>query len=117
MKNYNRSDRVGDLIRQEVANFILHGEIKDPRVGFVTITGVKMSRDMKNARVFFSMIGSPEEIAESEEGLNSASGFIRRFLARQLNLKRIPEIKFSFDDSLEYSSHIEEVLKDIKKDS
>jgi ribosome-binding factor A len=114
-RNYKRSDRVGDLIREEVASMILHGEIKDHRVGFVTITHVKMSADLKDAKVYFSQIGRREEKTRSREGLNHASGYVRRALAKRLSLKHIPTVSFFFDDSLEYAEHIEKVIKDIKK--
>ncbi len=114
--NYKRSDRVGDLIREEVASMILHGEIKDHRVGFVTITHVDMSADLKNAKVYFSQIGRREDKTKSREGLNHASGYVRRALAKRLSLKHIPTVSFFFDDSLEYSEHIEKVIRDIKKE-
>ena len=110
---YKRTDRVGDLIRKEIASMLLHGDIKDPRIGMVTITLVKLSPDFRNATVYFSIIGTEKEKAESESGLNSATGFIRRRLAKNLKLKRIPTISFKFDDSIEYSSHIAEVLRDV----
>lgn len=112
---YNRADRVGDLIKEEIASLLAHGDIKDPRLGFVTITHVKMSPDLKEARAYFSQLGSEKEVASSLEGLNSASGYIRRALARSLKLKYIPHITFFFDETLEYSDHIEKVLRDIKK--
>lgn len=112
--SYNRAERVGDLIKEEVATLILHGEIKDPRIGLVTITGVKMSRDLKSARVYFSMVAEAEEIEESKTGLNKASGFIRRALASKLSLKYIPSISFEYDDSLEYSSRMEKVFRELK---
>jgi ribosome-binding factor A len=115
--DYKRSDRVGDLVKEEIASMIQRGEIKDPRIGFVTITKVGMSRDLKHARVFFSMMGTEEEREKSGTGLNSASGFIRRALAKRLKLKHIPTIVFEFDESIEYSSHIEKVIKDLKKES
>ena len=113
-RNYKRSDRVGDLIRQEVASMILHGEIKDYRIGLVSITQVMMSPDLKDAKVYFSQMGSDQEKAKSREGLNSASGYVRRALAKRLSLKHIPTVRFFFDDTLDYSDHIEKVLKDIK---
>ena len=112
---YRRSDRVGDLLRKEIAGMMLHGEIKDPRVGFVTITHVKMSPDLKEARVYFSLIGSDADKEESRKGLESASGYIRRALAKRLDLKYIPHLSFAFDDTLEYSDHIEQVIREIKK--
>ncbi len=113
---HNRPDRVGDLIKEEIASMILHGEVKDPRVGFVTITGVSMSRDLKNARVYFSLIGSKEDVENSSDGLNSACPFIRRALAKRLKLKYIPDVSFEFDTSLEYADHIEKVIKGIKEE-
>ncbi|GMR04457.1 MAG: 30S ribosome-binding factor RbfA [Thermodesulfobacteriota bacterium] len=112
---YKRADRVGDLVKEEIASMILRGEIKDPRVGFVTITMVKMSADLKEAKVYFSLIGSEEDKRHSLEGLKSAGGYMRRNLARRLNLKHIPTLSFFFDETLEYSEHIEEVLEEIKR--
>jgi ribosome-binding factor A len=115
--DYKRSTRVGDLLKEEIASMIQRGEIKDPRIGFVTITGVSMARDLRQARVFFSMMGTPEDKQRNREGLNSASGYIRRNLAKRLKLKHIPTVVFEFDDSLEYSSHIDKVIKDLKGES
>ncbi|MEE9614519.1 MAG: 30S ribosome-binding factor RbfA [Thermodesulfobacteriota bacterium] len=112
---YKRSDRVGDLIKEEVASIILHGDIKDPRVGFVTVTSVRMSRDLKNVTVLFSMIGSDEERERSAEGLNSAAGYVRRVLAKRLRLKHIPSVRFEFDRSLEYAMHMNEIIKEVNE--
>ena len=114
-RNYKRSDRVGDLIRQEVASMILHGEIKDYRIGLVSITQVMMSPDLKDAKVYFSQMGSDQEKAKSREGLNSASGYVRRALAKRLSLKHIPTVRFFFDDTLDYADHIDRVLIGIKE--
>ncbi len=113
--SYKRNERVGDLIKEEIASMILHGEVKDPRIGFVTITHVKLSPDLKEAKVYFSQIGSDEEKSKSRDGLNNAVGYIRRTLAKRLNLRHIPTISFMFDDSLEYSEHIEKVIKEMKE--
>lgn len=110
-----RPERVADVIREEIAVMVLHGEIKDPRIGFITITHVKMSPDLKDAKVYFSQIGTTEEKEASREGLQSASGYVRRSLARRLNLRHIPSITFHFDDSLEYAERIENVIREIKK--
>ena len=114
--DYKRSDRVADLIRGEVASMIAMGELKDPRIGFITITKVHMSAVMKRAHVFFSMIEEGEVREQSVEGLNSARGYVRRALAKRLDLKNIPEVLFEFDDTLEYSSRINQVIKSIHKD-
>ncbi len=101
---------------QEVASILLHGELKDPRVGFVTITHVKMTPDLRDAKIYFSQIGTEKEKKESCEGLNSASGYIRRVLAKQLRLRSIPKVTFFYDETLEYSDHIGQVLHGIKDD-
>lgn len=113
--DYKRSDRVGDLIKKEIASMIIQGEIKDPRIGFVTITHVEMTPDLKEAKVYFSQIGNAAEKEKSRNGLNSASGYIRRYLAKRLDIRRIPSINFLFDDSIEYSDHIGKVIKEMKE--
>lgn len=112
---YKRSERVADLIKEEIASLVLHGEIKDPRIGFVTITRVDLTPDLKEARVYFSQIGSDKDKSKSAEGLNSASGFVRRYLAKRLDLRHIPKVTFFFDETLEYSEKIERVLREIKE--
>ncbi|MBI5286778.1 MAG: 30S ribosome-binding factor RbfA [Deltaproteobacteria bacterium] len=108
-----RAERVGGLLREEISS-ILRNEIKDPRIGFITITRVVVTNDLSLARVFFSIIGTKEDRDRSIEGLNSASSYIRRALGKRLNLKHIPDINFRFDESLEYSSRIEELIKEIR---
>ncbi|MBI5048270.1 MAG: 30S ribosome-binding factor RbfA [Deltaproteobacteria bacterium] len=109
---YNRSERVGEEIRKEIAT-MLFGEIHDPRIGFVTITKVMLSKDLRQAKVYFSMIGSGEEKEKTMEGLKSASGYIKRELGKRLKLRCMPELTFKFDDSLEYASRIEGIIKEI----
>ncbi len=111
-----RQDRVGDLIQEEIAQIVQRGELKDPRVGFVTIMHVTMSPDLSQAKVFFSVLGSKDEVKENTEGLNSASGFIRRRLAKALKIKKIPHVYFVYDDSLEYSTNINKLLKEAAKE-
>ncbi len=113
---HNRKERVGDLIRQEIASLLLRGDIKDPRIGFVSITGVKMTPDLKKARVFFSEIRTESTRTESEAGLNSAAPHIRRVLAKILKLKSIPTLVFEYDNSIEYADRIERIIKEIKED-
>jgi len=112
---YKRADRVGDSILREIASMLQRGEIKDPRIGFVTITHVKLSDDLKEAKVYFTQLGTKEEINNSIEGLQSAVGYIRRTLGHRLNLKAIPRLTFFFDETLEYAEHIDELLLNIKK--
>ncbi len=110
---YKRADRVGDSILREIASMIVRGEIRDPRIGFITITHVKLTPDLKEARVYFSQIGSDEERAESIKGLESALGYIRRSLGQRLKLRSVPTLRFYYDDTLEYAEHIDELLAGI----
>ena len=110
---FRRTDRVADLIRRELANLVLTG-LKDPRVGFVSITGVEVSPDLKQAKVHDSVYGTPEEQASSLEGLQSATGYVRSVLKRTLHLKRIPELVFYLDDSIAQGARINAALASLK---
>ncbi|MBI5874666.1 MAG: 30S ribosome-binding factor RbfA [Deltaproteobacteria bacterium] len=112
---YNRSERVAEEIRKEIAT-MLFGEVHDPRIGFVTITKVALSKDLRQAKIYFSMIGTEEEKEKTMQGLESASGYMRREIGKRLKLRYFPEITFKFDDSLEYAQNIEKILKEIKSD-
>ena len=114
--SYNRSERVAEEIRKDVAT-MLFGEIHDPRIGFVTITKVQVSKDLRHAKVYFSIIGSDEEKEKTMEGLQSSSGYMRREIGKRLKLRYFPELTFKFDDSLEYASRIEKIIKEIKSGS
>ncbi len=109
-----RSEKVADLIQKEVSQMLLRS-IKDPRIGFVTITKVTVSEDCRSARVYFSVAGTLAERESSEKGLNSATGYVRKELGRRLRLRYTPEIVFQFDPSIEYAIHMEEVIRDIHR--
>lgn len=113
---YNRSERIAEEIRKEVAT-MLFGEIHDPRIGFVTITKVQVSKDLRHAKVYYSIIGSDEEKEKTMAGLQSSSGYMRREIGKRLKLRYFPELTFKFDDSLEYASRIEKIIKEIKSGS
>ena len=104
---------MGDQIREEISQILLR-ELKDPRIGFVTITTVAVSDDLRTAKVYYSVFGGEQDKEESYKGLESAKGYIKRELGRRMRLKYMPEIIFMFDDSLEYGEHIEELLRDVK---
>lgn len=110
-----RSDKVADLIHKEVSELFVR-TIKDPRIGLITITRVTVTPDCRLARIHFSVPGSMEEREKSIQGLDSAKGYIRRELARRLNLRYTPEILFQFDPSIEYAIHIAEVIQSLKKE-
>jgi len=109
-----RPERVGELIRQTVAAF-LTGDVRDPRIGFVTVTGVEVTTDLSHAAVRVSVMGSEEEKARSLEGLASAAGFLRAQLSLQLALRTTPELRFQLDRGLEHAQQIDKVLKELKE--
>lgn len=111
-----RHSKVTEAIRKE-ASIIVHDELKDPRLGFVTITRVEMTPDLRSAKIFFSVLGTQDDYKKTKEALDSASGFIRRLIAQRINLRFAPEILFREDRSAEYSVRIEELLNQIKESS
>ena len=112
MLPYKRSQRVGDLIREEIADIIMY-KLKDPRVGFITVTGVDMAPDLKLAKVFVSIL-KEEEREQTLDILNSSKNFIRSILSKRLRMKFIPIIEFRLDASVEYGYKIDKILKEIK---
>ena len=110
-----RQNRVGEAIKEELSRLLLR-EIKDPRIGFVTITRVKVSKDLRFVKVYFSVLGDKSVRADSLTGLNSARGFMRRELGRRLRLRYVPDIVFSFDSSLEHMSRLAELIHQINED-
>ena len=110
---YQRTDRVGDLIRRELAVLLQTG-IKDPRIGFVSITEVEVSPDLRQAKVYVSVYGTPGEQSDSLMGLESASGYVRSVLRGRLHLKRIPELVFLLDDSIERGARINAAIASLK---
>jgi ribosome-binding factor A len=105
-----RSTRVADLIQKEISEILMRS-IKDPRIGFVTITRVQVTEDCRSAKIYFSIMGTQEERKLSLDGLDSAKGFIRKELGKRISLRYTPEIMFQFDPSIEYAIHIEEVIQ------
>ncbi|MDD3087421.1 MAG: 30S ribosome-binding factor RbfA [Candidatus Omnitrophica bacterium] len=110
----SRQDKVAEAIRQEVS-VIIHDKLKDPRVGFVTITNVEITHDLRFAKIFFSVLGNEEAYKKTKQAFDSSLGFIRKLISQRLNLRFAPEIAFYEDRSSEYSVRIEEVLNQIKE--
>jgi ribosome-binding factor A len=105
-----RIDRVNNLIRQEISD-LLHRQVKDPRLGgFITVTKVATSPDLKYAKVFVSQIGSDTSWQDILSTLTAASGFFRKELTKSLRLRRIPELSFQWDDSIERGARILELM-------
>ena len=109
-----RSEKVADLIQKEISQMLVKS-IKDPRIGFVTITKVTVSEDCRFAKVYFSVAGTLAERESSGKGLDSAKGYVRKELGRRLRLRYTPEIVFQFDPSIEYAIHMEEVIRNIHR--
>ncbi len=110
----SRHQRVEEAIRKEVS-LIIHDELKDPRVGFITITKVELTKDLRFAKIFYSVLGKEEEHKKTGLALDSAMGFIRSLVAQRINLRIATELMFKEDHSTEYSVRIEEVLHQIKE--
>jgi len=111
--SYKRTDRVSDVIKKEVAD-VLFREAKDPRLQFITITHVRVSRDLKNAKIFFTSMKEGQELEAIQAGLKSASGFVQRQLGARLHLRYTPHITFVFDRSLENGCRMDKILKEIE---
>ena len=112
MMNFSRADRVSQLIQRELSE-ILQKETKDPRLKMTTITGVKLSKDLKNAKIYFSIVGAGRDQQEVLKGFQSAHGHIKRTLAGRLELRYMPELHFYYDESFDYGERIEKLLKSV----
>ena len=110
-----RTERVAQEVQAAVADLFVRGELRDPRIGFVTITGVKMSPDLRVAKVFYSLIGTDEQKSQTAEGLDAAKPFVRREVTKKVKLRVSPEIFFSFDGSLEEGDKIDRLLRQVKE--
>lgn len=110
-----RSERVAEAIRKEISE-IIQRELKDPRIGFITITRVQVTNDLRSALVYFSILGSQDDRKKTLEGLKSSAGFLRGQIGQRLRLRFTPELRFKFDGSIEHSAHIAEVLEKLKKE-
>ena len=111
-KEYARTQRVADYLQRELAALIQH-EVRDPRVGMVSITGVDVSRDLGHARVYYTMMGSDssEDASESTEALNKAAGFLRSHLSRSSNMRSVPQLRFYFDSSVGRGRDLENLIR------
>lgn len=106
--------RVAQAIKEEVS-VIIHDQIKDPRVGFVTITNIELTPDLRFAKIYFSVLGNEDDYKKTKGALDSSLGFIRKLIAERLKLRFAPDIMFKEDRSSEYSTRIEEILNEIKE--
>lgn len=111
-----RIEKLQELIKQEMSKMLLK-ELKDPRIGFVTVTDVEMTGDLREAKIYVSIMGGEEQVKNSLEGLNSALGFIRREIGQRVRLRFTPEISFALDTSLDYGDHIQKLLLQVEGDN
>jgi ribosome-binding factor A len=110
-----RSERVEGQLKKEISK-ILQEDLKDPRIGFVTITRIELTGDLRYARVYFSIMGDDLVKKEGLKGITSAKGFIRKLIAERINLRYVPELYFKLDDSIEYSIDLEKTFERIKNE-
>lgn len=110
-----RPEQVAETLRQVITDALLR-EVRDPRVGFVTITGVRVTGDLGHATVLVSLSGGDEEKARALEGLRSASGFLRSRAAKALTTRTVPELHFDLDTGLEHAARIEALLQEIRRE-
>jgi ribosome-binding factor A len=115
MLPYKRSERVGKLLHQLVCEILM--DIKDPRIGFVTIVDVELSDDLTEAKVFYSVLGDEKARSETQKGLKRAVGFIRGQLGPKLNLRKVPALHFVFDDTYERAERVFTLLDKISSES
>jgi ribosome-binding factor A len=113
MPQGSRPERVGDQLRAELAELIAR-EVHDPGIGFLTITHVKVTPDLQQARVFYTTIGDEKQRKETSRALGRATAFLRRRIGRRLRLKHVPELEFLFDESIERQDRIERILLGIQ---
>ncbi|HHT37319.1 MAG: 30S ribosome-binding factor RbfA [Candidatus Wallacebacter cryptica] len=110
-----RLKRLQEEIKKEVS-FIIQQRVKDPRLGFVSITDVELSRDYAYCKIFISVLGDETEREQTMEGLTKATGFIRSELAKKVRFRTVPKLSFHYDQSLEYGSKINAILKELNLD-
>ncbi|AYA75460.1 MULTISPECIES: 30S ribosome-binding factor RbfA [unclassified Robertmurraya] len=111
-----RSNRVGEQMKKELGE-IIGRKIKDPRIGFVTVTDVQVTGDLQQAKVFISVLGDDLQRENTLKGLAKAKGFIRSEIGQRIRLRKTPEITFEFDESIDYGNRIENLLYQIKEET
>jgi ribosome-binding factor A len=107
-----RATRVGELMKKELGE-IISRKIKDPRIGFITVTDVRVTGDLQQAKVFITILGDEEQKQNTLKGLAKANGFIRSEIGKRIRIRKTPEITFEFDDSIEYGTRIEKLLSEL----
>lgn len=112
--DFQRTTRLNEVIKEEISN-ILQKKLKDPRIGFVTVTAVEVSPDLRHANIFVSILGNKKEKEATYKSLTGAKGFIRSELGKKIRIKFLPEISFSIDESIEEGIRISKLIEKIHK--
>ena len=115
MPNLHRQEKLGELITQEISD-LLRTRLKDPRIGFASITRVEVSGDLRHAKVFVSVMGTAEEQAATMKGLRHATGFLRHELASRLTLRYMPELVFKLDTSIAQGAHVLDLIRKLEQE-
>ncbi|MGV3488293.1 MAG: 30S ribosome-binding factor RbfA [Tuberibacillus sp.] len=113
MANF-RIGRVAEQMKKELSDIISH-RIKDPRVGFVTVTGVEVTGDLQQSTAYITVLGDEEQVSDTLKALSQAKGFIRSEIGKRIRLRKTPELEFKVDESIEYGNRINKILHDLNK--
>ncbi len=116
MKTYPRSSRIGKKIQRGISQY-LQNNLRDPRIRMVTITSVAMSPDLSVAKVYYSVNGGVRELNDARAGFRSAAGYIRRSLAADMKMKYMPDLRFTYDESLDYGMRMDRLLEEINTEN
>jgi ribosome-binding factor A len=108
-RDYPRSRRIADQIQRELSD-IIRVELKDPRVGMITITDVEVTQDQSHARIFFTVLGGQDRVEDTADGLQHAAGFLRSQLAHRMKLRIVPQLQFKYDQSVERGMHLSQLI-------
>jgi ribosome-binding factor A len=116
MATGHRPERVGDQIRQDLSEMLTRGDVRDPGIGFITLTSVKVSPDLQVARVFYTSLGDAKARADTAKALERATPFLRRQIGTRLRLRRVPLLEFRFDEAIQHQDRIEQILRDLREE-
>ena len=116
MAQGHRPTRVGDQVREILSSLLSRGAVRDPGIGFITLTRVKVSPDLQQARVFYTLIGDAKARKDTARALERATPFFRKHIAGRVRLRRVPELEFRFDESIAHQDRIEQILRDLHEE-
>ena len=116
MAQGHRPDRVGDQIRQELSELLSRGQVHDPGIGFITLTRVQVTPDLQLARVYYTTMGDEKGRKDTAKALQRATPFFRRQVGARLQLRRVPELEFRFDESVAHQDRIEQIIRDLHEE-